>query len=306
VFFHPSKTLLYEMAFSSGKPSDGNIGYSRWASRPLPDRFPSSDVSLTVSRKSGFFDYEPTGQTGVAEWHLNFANSDTYSTWPTSLFAQDEMQVAEHPGLIALRMTAARDNLSMLCVENREPTPLLVTGVERRLGIDTRPNVNLPNGLYGNQFKRAMPEEIEAATTLFSTPLKSNLLAIEAPAYGEGSYGEDDITFILRTAFSGFAAARDEGLATLGKSDTCIHTGFWGCGAYGGNRVLMSVLQMLAADMAGISQIMFHVGDKTGDAPFDEALETYRVLRSSQSQTTEKIIWSLAAHHYSWGRSDGN
>jgi hypothetical protein len=305
-FFHPNKTLLYELAFSKGKQSDGRIGYSRWTPRALPEKFPARKAPLSISRKSGFFDYAPSGQTDFSEWHLNFANYDAYSTWAASLFAQDEMQVAEHPGLMALRMAATKQGLSMLCVEDGEPTPILVTGVERRLSIDTSPNADRPHGLYGNQFKRAWPEQVEAATTVFDAPLKSNLIAIEAPSEGAGSYSEEEIIFILRTAYAGFAAARDESLATLGAMEFCIHTGFWGCGAYGGNRVLMSLLQMIAADMAGASQIVFHVGDKTGDAPFDEAFEAYRLFRNDPTMTTDGMIKVLADRHYSWGESDGN
>ena len=305
-FFHPHKRLLYEMAFSKGKQSDGAIGYSRWAPRELPEQFPARKAPLSVPRKSGFFDYAPSDQADLAEWHLNFANYDVYSTWAASLFAQDEMQVAEHPGLMALRMAAMKDGLSMLCVEDGEPTPILVTGVERRLSIDTSPNADRPHGLYGNQFKRAWPEQIEAATTVFDAPLKSNLIAIEAPAYGSGSYCEEAIIFIFRTAYAGFAAARDESLATLGTTEFCIHTGFWGCGAYGGNRVLMTLLQMIAADMAGVSQITFHLGETSGDLPFDEALETYQLFRNDPMMTTDGMIKVLTDRHYLWGESDGN
>ncbi len=305
-FFHPHKTLLYEMAYSKGQQSDGIIGYSRWAPRALPEQFPARNTPLSVLQRTGFFDYVPSTQAALAEWHLNFANYDVYSTWAASLFAQDEMQVAEHPGLMALRMAATKEGLSMLCVEDGEPTPILVTGIERRLSIDTSSNADRPNGLYGNQFKRAWPEQIEAATTVFDTPLKSNLIAIEAPAEGTGSYSAEEIIFILRTAYAGFTAARDESLAVLGINDIVIHTGFWGCGAYGGNRVLMTLLQMIAADMAEVIQIIFHVGDKAGDVPFDEALEAYRLFRNDPAMTTDGMIKVLADRHYSWGESDGN
>ena len=305
-FFHPLKALLYELAFSKVQQSDGTIGYTRWTPRPLPTQFPIRDTPVSVSRRSGFFDYVPLGQADMVEWHLNFANNDVYSTWAASLFAQDEMQVAEHPGLMALRSAATKDRLSMLCVEDGEPTPILVTGVERRLSIDTNPSADCPNGIYGNQFKQAWPEQIKAATTVFNTPSKSNLIAIESPADGTGSYSEEEIIVILRTAFAGFAAARDESLHTFNTANLCIHTGFWGCGAYGGNRVLMTLLQLFAADMAGVGQIVFHVGDKTGDAPFDEALETFRLFRNDATMTTDRMIREVADRHYSWGESDGN
>ena len=305
-FFHPNKALLYKMAFSSEKRSVGTIGYSRWKSRPLPERFPARSAPISFSRKSGFFDYTAPSPLDCAEWHLNFANYDIYSTWAGSLFAQDEMQVAEHPGLMALRMTAVKEGLSMLCVENGKPTPILVTGIERRLSVDTSAHADRPGGLYGKQFKRASPKQIEAATTVLDAPSRSNLIAIEAPAYGRGTYSEDEIAFILRTALAGFSAARDESLAVLGATGICIHTGFWGCGAYGGNRVLMTFLQIAAADMAGVGQIIFHVGDPLGDNAFDEAVETYQSFRQDPDMPIVTMIHALVECRYAWGESDGN
>jgi hypothetical protein len=47
------------------------------------------------------------------------------------------------------------------------------------------------------------------------------------------------IEFVLATAFTGFSAARLESARLNPSPVVAIHTGFWGCGAFGGNRVLM-------------------------------------------------------------------
>lgn len=305
-FFHPNKQRLYELAFSKVKQCVGDIGYSRWSPRQLPEGFPVNRLPLQIERQPGFFDYKPSDQDDLAVWHMNFANSDVFSSWGTSMFAQDEIQVAEHPALIALCMEATKSGLSMYCVENQEPMPILITGVERRLAINTTPSPARPNGLYGNQFRYAQPEDVAAATTVLSSPVKSNLIAIEAPAYGSGCYNGEEICFILRTAFSGFAAAREISVDWLRAKEVRIHTGFWGCGAYGGNRTLMLLLQMIAADMAEVSQIVFHVGDASGDAHFSQAKETYRLLRSDLKITTGRMISTFVEQGYAWGESDGN
>ncbi len=49
-----------------------------------------------------------------------------------------------------------------------------------------------------------------------------------------------------------------------------IHTGFWGCGAFGGNRTLMVILQALAADLAGVETVFWAV-DKRGVELAEEA-----------------------------------
>lgn len=305
-FFHPNKQRLYELAFPPGKPSEGEIGYTRWAVRLLPDSFTVDRLPLVIERQPGFFDYKPSDRDDLAVWHMNFANNDAFSSWGNSLFAQDEIQVAEHPALIALRMAATKSGISMFCIEGEEPTPILITGVERRLSISTTPSPERPNGLYGNQFGRAQAEDVVAATTVLPLPGKTNLIVIEAPADGSGCYSEEEIGFILRTAFSGFAAAREMSLDSLQARDVCIHTGFWGCGAYGGNRVLMTLLQMIAADLAEVSQLVFHFGDSSGDIFISQAEEAYRLLKSDVAITTEQMITHLAEQNYSWGSSDGN
>ena len=305
-FFHSSKRRLYELAFSDGKQSDGEIGYSRWGARPLPDSFAAKPVPLIATKQLGFFDYAPSSQDGTTQWYLNFANNDVFSAWASPLFAQDEIQVAEHPALIALRLEAMRSGLLMLCIEDHEPTPILITGVERRLAINTAVTTERPSGLYGNQFRRASIEDVEAATTVVPLPEITNLIAIEAPADGAGYYCEEDIHFILRTAFSGFAAAREVGLNWDQSKHVSIHTGFWGCGAYGGNRVVMILLQMLAADLAAIDQLTFHVGDSSGVPPFMQAEETYYLLRADPARTVEQVISMIVSQGHSWGEGDGN
>ena len=71
---------------------------------------------------------------------------------------------------------------------------------------------------------------------------------------------------MLHTAFSGFTAARVESNRIQpGYWQTVIHTGFWGCGAFGGNRVLMTMLQSLAADLAGVEMIFWAFDDQGVD-----------------------------------------
>jgi len=126
-------------------------------------------------------------------------------------------------------------------------------GVEWRCRVAINPDASLgrPNGLYGNSFSRASVEAIERATQAIVPPTITNLIAMEAPAFGNGRDTEQDIEFVLSTAFTAFTAARVESRRDRTKlPEVVVHTGFWGCGAYGGNRVLMALLQLLAAQLA--------------------------------------------------------
>jgi hypothetical protein len=159
--------------------------------------------------------------------------------------------------------------------------------------------------LYGNSFARASVSDVLAATKLISPPTISNILAIAAPAGGDGDYNYDEIAYVVTAAYTGFLAARWESAELSGSPcGSLIHTGFWGCGAFGGNRILMTMLQALAADLAEVD-LVFHAFDEDGVSLAEEAYERYRRMASSTSSVAE-ILHALAKEKFQWGESDGN
>jgi hypothetical protein len=50
-----------------------------------------------------------------------------------------------------------------------------------------------------------------------------------------------------------------------------IHTGNWGTGAYGGNRVLMAALQLLAARLARTDTFVYHTVDAINTTAYQHA-----------------------------------
>lgn len=303
-FKHPNKELLFKLGQSQGETS-GPIGYSRWGRRGLPRRRPASDHALEIIAKPGHYEYSAQDSGDESVWHVNFANDDVFAYWSTALFAQDEIQVAEHPILINLRRAADEEGFSMYCVEDGSPTPLLFTHVARKLSITTHPTREWPKGLYGRQFEYASSQHVEAATRVLIPPTRTNLLAIEAPAYGEGRYTTHEVRFILETAYSGFVALKEEGQYLGYPASTTLNTGYWGCGAYGGNKTLMLVTQMLAADWAGLSRIVFHLGHSHAPTAFTEAVGLYQDLSKHQASPVAAIK-RLVGMHFEWGESDGN
>lgn len=87
-----------------------------------------------------------------------------------------------------------------------------------------------------------------------------------------------------------------------------IHTGAWGTGAYGGNRVVMVLLQVLAAACAGAGAIVYHAFDKPGKEAFDLAMVLLAQLLpdSEQQVTLSSFFSSLEKQKLCWGLSDGN
>ena len=212
-FTNSNKQVVHRIACPPDSTHSGQVVFSRWAKMSLPHAPDPDGARTKFESRQDFFAYEPSPEgSATVEWYLNFSHSDLFCAYGGRLFAQDEMQVAEHPALGSLREALLPSDIHPLTVENGQPTPALIKGVERRCRVATDRNAEQgrPNGLYGNNFAAASAEAIAKATQAIVPPTISNVLAMEAPTGGRGRYGLQDIEYILGTAFTGFAAARFE------------------------------------------------------------------------------------------------
>jgi hypothetical protein len=347
-----NKELIYKMATPEGVDSfHGKLEYTRWEEFPLPKSFGESDMKIEV--KNDVFDYSPPEDDNTVVWYINFADRNVFGYYGGNLFAQDESQCLEHPALCSLRDYLKREDQES-CLTTARPiltknssssssssisTPILIRGVERKAQVKTDVNENekRPFGLYGNIFAHASPEAIKLATTIYDkridpktgSPYYSNIIAIEAPKYGHGSYTFDTIKKILATAYSGFLAARFESLVEKGilernheenqehtkinakeeesvpKPRVVIHTGNWGCGAYGGNISIMSCLQIAAAHLAGIDKIIYHA--MGSQIEFNSGLQVYNELIKDVEGDVkiDDFINNVESENFQWGFSNG-
>lgn len=305
VLRNTNKKAVFEIACPPGSSHGGQVVYSRWAAMPLPETFACERAVENVVRHDGFYDYRPVlSEAGAVEWHVNFADPHLFFAYGGPLFAQDEMQVAEHPILGSLREALQAEGAIALTVERGRPTPVLVSGVERRCRIATNPDAAevRPLGLYGNEFSRAAAEAVRRATKRIDPPTTTNLIAIAAPSGGWGSYSAAEIERVLVTAWTGFRAA----VLESGAGPVAVHTGFWGCGAFGGNRILMTMLQVIAAGAAGVDRLVFHAPGESGAAALDSALRMIRQELADQAIDSRDLIRRIAAMGLEWGESDGN
>jgi len=303
-----NKKLVYSIACPTGCTHNGRMVFSHWRSMPLPQSFSAASYPTEIEAREDLFGYEPTSEgSGIVEWYLNFADPDPFCAYGGPLLAQDEMQVAEHPALGSLREALLDSNIALWTEQEGEPTPVLIMGVERCCAIATEPNASQgrPQGLYGNNFARASAEAIERATTPIRPPTITNIIAMAAPSGGSGIYSLEQIDFILRTAFTGFSAARIESSRTLTQPPfMVVHTGFWGCGAFGGNRILMALLQLLAAHLARVDRLVFH--HLIDHNAFSDALRIFKDLTSGGEQLQiAKLLTGVHAMGFQWGFSNG-
>jgi hypothetical protein len=307
VWTHPNKRLVFEIACPPGSVHQGMIGYSRWTAQPLPDRM-HRGADLVIA-KPGYFDYKPVvDDANTVEWHVNFADPDLFGAYAGARFAQDESQVVEHPALGAVKEALESVGIRPMTAETSGPTPVLITGAERRVAVSTDPDPasGRPRGLYGNAFAVATPDVVRAATRRIDPPTVTNLIAIAAPFPGRGAYDERTIETILVTAYTGFAAAvRESAILRDPETRVAIHSGYWGCGAFGGNRTLMVLLQIFAAGAAGVDRLVFHTGQPGGEPPLVDAMEIEAELIQGDTADAEALISAVAAKRFQWGLSDG-
>lgn len=301
-FRDPRKQAILARVCPPGSEPRGTIHYARWGIAALPAEF--GEALPVVRELAGVFSY-PEPPAGCFDWHLNFADPQLFVAYSSSLLAQDELQALEHPALGSLREALLAQGRLAVTEQDGQPTPVTIAGVERRCALDTEPDVERPRGLYGQQFGRAKLEDVLAATTRLDPPTRSNLLAMAAPTAYRGRYQLDELRRILVTATTGFAAAREVGQRLAPGCRQRVHTGFWGCGAFGGDRVVMALLQQVAARLAGLDELCFHVFNDEGAQAFARATALLAGPLAAESGV-EAWLARVEAHGFVWGRGDGN
>jgi len=250
---------------------------------------------------------EPNITVDDYEWyHLNFADSILFGFYAGSLLAHDELQCLEMPFLAFTREAMLRDdNLKTQATTQDKhggPTPVIVQNVPH-LG-----TLDLKNGsLYGNKFRIASSDVVNDAFTvessLKSAP-KANIIAISSLRCKSGEYKESQIRYLLESCIAAFGGAR----ATLNNSKKlAIHTGFLGCGAFGGHKVLMCLIQIVAATICNVDYLCINVVDKNGMSFATEAYKLYNNdFKSKETWNFSEIVKQLVSYGFKWGQSDGN
>jgi hypothetical protein len=312
VLRHENKQVLFAIACPAGTVHSGRLEYTRWPEIPLPHPLALDPTRFDrlVEVRDGYYDYRPIlGREVGVEWHVNFADPNLFYAYGSVFFAQDEIQVAEHPVLGSLREAVVAEGRPATTMANGRPTPVLVMAAERRIHIHTMPGAasgGVPSWLYGMKaFSTATADAVRAATTRIDPPTISNIIAMAAPYGGRGGYTREQIDLALSTAHSGFRAAVMESRRAAGPdAEVAIHSGFWGCGAFGGNRVMMTLVQLLAAELAGVDRLVLHVGDPSGRTYVEGALALVSDLASAANAAG--LTARVEALGLAWGVTDGN
>jgi hypothetical protein len=304
VWKHPLKQQVYDYVCANGAPPTSVLRYSRWKVADLPAAISAHPVKVEV--EADVYTYPPPRD---AEWHVNFADPNLFVAYGSGLLAQDELQVLEHPILGSVREALLTSGSSARTRGDGRSTPVLITNVPRQCALDTFPDSDQgrPRGLYGNHFQQAAWPAVQSALAVQSAGTRTNLICIAAPT-GSGYYTEAQIRDVLETAFTGMRAAVLESLRLSPEAKVVVHTGFWGCGAFGGNRSLMGLLQLLAARLASVDRLVFYTGSQSEVVAFENGQSILRRIleKAGAEPSSAEVLRVIVDQRFAWGVSDGN
>lgn len=139
----------------------------------------------------------------------------------------------------------------------------------------------------------------------------TNLVAIAAPRPGYGYYTKIQIYNAFQAAYTGFRALvldsddnKNNNKMGSGNRIVVLNTGHWGCGAFGGNKGLMAIIQILAAGSAGIDHVCFWYGyTKSDQTAIGHAMEVVKLLNG---QPIGDVFDLLTNAKYQWGVANEN
>ena len=319
--FNENKRIIYKIACPKGCIHKGELVFTKWKALGLSNlKLVLHDIRTELRMEENNYHYKPIEEVDGTpiEWYVNFADRHLFRYYGTGLFAQDEIQVAEHPVLGAIR-----EALTSLEIQDARygpytrgvdasPTPVLIRGARRRVKIllDRNPAEGRPNGLYGSFFLQCTPEVVKKACKVINPPTISNIIAMEAPKGAMGrKYSFSQLRDIFSTAYTAFCAAQIES-SYMQKNHikVIIHTGNWGTGVYGGNKTLMALLQILAAYKAGIDILIYHTYNHLSSLKYSDALELVNssLLDIEEPILIEQLLTRIKNMGFGWGQIDGN
>lgn len=327
-----TKRKYYEKAAYIHRHQKGIIKISRWQfANERKSPLELIQQATVIENDPKFFDYSDNDTEDSRVFYLNFADPLLFGYYDTNLFAQDEIQTFEHPLLASVSEYLEAKKISGLepLTEVKErtndekhrilhiPTPYIIENVPYWIQVNTNPV--LKNGktanIYGRNFsiaskyaesetesedKQIAREIFSRAFTLIEREEKHNILAMAAPSsgYGNDLYTEQELILLLTCLLVGFGGAAK--CTSQSKKEECvIHTGNWGCGAFGNDKELVYLMQMFCASVTGISKIVFHGLSITDKVIFENARKKLAELKDG-----DRIIDFLLAQEYRWHFGD--
>jgi len=260
--FHNNNKLFAYQQLIQG--ADANALYSKFTKYALGSTtsvaqsrlYPGSGAP-TVQEIAGAFAYDASTET-TKHWTANFADRNLFGFGFGGLLAQDELQILEHPALYHLKLLLRQQRMDHL--GNNEIA--LIEDVHRLGQLDTQSQLATGGTLYGNNFAAATQDQIAAKLARLNPSHASNIYAMAAPRIPANlhnqPYQKQHLEQLFYTSYTAFAAAKEKS----GDARCVVHTGKWGCGAFGNQHKTVAIIQLAAAIRAGVDEVRYYtLGD---------------------------------------------
>lgn len=271
----------------------------------------------------GYVSHAPPGSSPSTLVTMNFGDPMLMVCAPKQHFAQDEIQQVEFPDLLGwlnvisdssrcesagVRLVeGSLDAVHRHCVEQNRCTPWLFSGLPHKLRVAMRTPAGHP--CYGHQASRLwthnnpeVRDDLLAAVTPVQELRRCNLMYLWSLPPCHGCYTVEDCRQITERLYCGLIGWKHVYGANVRLE---LHTGNWGCGAFGGNVRLHTMLQMLAATAAGcVDRVIYH-------SPTARELElaqkwTELLAQVPARETTfDAIFAKLVENRIQWSAGDG-
>lgn len=300
-YYNQRKNNYYKKAYYFHRKQNGIIKISRWTfnyKRKSP--LDLTKHPLVFRNQNGFYTYEESTDTNKV-WWVNFADENLFGYYGSDLFAQDEIQTLEHPllgSVVEYLDINEIPNLISKTEEKNRVTPFFVENVPYWISVNVNPILSSGEtaNIYGRNFSQEQEDIVNLGIKIIQKDIKNNIIAMAAPSCGKGEYTEDQLQKLMETVLVAFGGAVK--ITSKERFEKCIiHTGNWGCGAFGNNIELMYLSQLLAASFVGVDELVFH---NANENILMDAEKKYLNLQ------TENLILFLKGQHYLWNQSDGN
>jgi hypothetical protein len=227
------------------------------------------------------FEY-PQSTKQQMHWTANFADNRLFHFAEKHLFAQDEIQVLEHPSLLVSKKLLTQEQLHLDLFD-----VALFQNVPRLGNLDTTTKVTgKSHSLYGPNFKKASQQDILSRLTDIDSPTNSNIFAISAPKITkelEGKvYSKEHLEQLFFTFYNACVSIKNNNP----DKQIIMHSGNWGAGAFGNDIKTVYLLQCAAARCVGIDELRIYTMERKNTNIFNAAVELLQEIEKKDPNMT--------------------
>lgn len=287
-----NKDKLLELTTLQFPLREGIIVYYQATSAPERllqiTQAPFSTLPQTYFTKS-FYSFHNEGH-----FYVDFAHPELFGgSFRSFGNAQEETLFYEFPQLVHLAYATTEHPLQT--TQGHFPTPLLIPHVKRHL---------IVHDLYGTTLEKAPLSSIASKIEYLDTTREPHvhILAMSALDFSKRTtkYRLEDLQTLFYAAFLAFEAASIYLL--IENKRAVIHTSAWGCGVFANSAKTSTVIQLLAATLAGVD-IVFEDLESPRQPDYTETfLEEAKQLIATHKNAQEvfKTLLALQEKDLSW------